>query len=271
MNSRILNLLNSYLKNRPALQIILVSLVLAVLVAMLDYSTGYELSVAIYYLFPIALSSWYAGRVSGLFLSIVSALCWLVVDHTSGHHYSHNIIPLWNATVRFGFFVVTAQLITALRIRLKTEKDMARTDDLTGIMNGRAFREAVQTVLRVAARHGRPAVLGYIDVDDFKRVNDELGHAEGDRVLRAVAATLQGFLRGTDLVGRLGGDEFVVFLPETTVSGANAAFRRILHRLRAEAKDHKWPIGFSIGVAVFKVPPRPWTKRSGLLMPLCTA
>ena len=132
---------------------------------------------------------------------------------------------------------------------------MAKLDGLTGVMNARAFGEAAQTILSIAARYGRPTAIGYIDLDNFKSVNDTLGHSEGDTVLIAVASILLESVRGTDLVGRLGGDEFAIFLPETTYSGAVTIFDKLRERLLKEARERVWPIGFSIGVAVFRTAP----------------
>jgi diguanylate cyclase (GGDEF)-like protein len=109
--------------------------------------------------------------------------------------------------------------------------------------------------LERARRHGRPLTLAFIDADDFKYVNDALGHAEGDALLITVAQTLRGSTRAVDAVARLGGDEFALLLPETDGDTA----RTLLHRLRAtlgEAMErHGWRVGFSVGAATFVEPP----------------
>ena len=247
--------INRFFKERSTRQLIGVSLALVGLIAGFDHATGYELSFSIFYILPVALASWYGGKHAGLFVSVFSAMCWLILDMTSSHRYSQLVIPFWNATVRLLFFVLTSQLLAALNAQLKREEDMARTDGLTGTMNGRAFREAAQTLFGVAARHRRPTVLGYIDLDNFKKVNDTLGHAQGDHLLKSVAAVLLNSVRGTDLVGRLGGDEFAVLLPETGERGARVVFGKLHEDLKREAVRGNWPIGFSIGVAIFPVPP----------------
>jgi diguanylate cyclase (GGDEF)-like protein len=111
------------------------------------------------------------------------------------------------------------------------------------------------TLFDLARRHQHTTALGYIDIDNFKSVNDTKGHAEGNRVLASVAAILLRSVRHTDLVGRLGGDEFAVLLPETPRAGAEELFARLQKQLRQEATDSGWPITLSIGVAVFRVPP----------------
>jgi len=91
---------------------------------------------------------------------------------------------------------------------------LAHHDSLTHLLNRAAFMEQLQSTLQLASLHGEPLALLFIDLDNFKRVNDSLGHLEGDKVLSTVADRLRACLRASDLVGRFGGDEFVVLLKE---------------------------------------------------------
>ena len=246
---------DAFLKERSPMLVTAACLSLILALAAVDHTTGYELSFSIFYLLPIAFATWYARLYHGVLLSIVSASVWLIVDITAGNQYSQPFIPLWNAGVRFLFFIVIALLLTTVRAQLKKERRMARLDGLTGVMNGLAFTESAQTILRIAERFERPTAIGYIDLDNFKSVNDTLGHAEGDHVLKTVASVLLASVRKADLVGRLGGDEFVVLLPETTSSGAGTVFENIRDTLLKKAEEQGWPIGVSIGVAVFLAAP----------------
>lgn len=221
----------------------------------LDFVTGYELSFSIFYLAPIALVSWYAGRAPAVVLCLLSAGTWLAVDMASGRPYSHAAIPIWNALVRLGFFAISASLLVALRAHLRAEQRLARRDGLTGLLNARAFRESVAPQLALAARHGRPCALGYLDFDDFKLVNDRFGHAEGDEVLVESAVVVGRRLRTTDLAGRMGGDEVAIFLPNTDARGAEALFAEIGRSLRDLFAARGWPVGASIGVAAFVAAP----------------
>ena len=247
--------IDAFLKERSSLQITVACLFLILALAAVDHTTGYELSFSIFYLLPIAFATWYAGMYHGALLSIVSASVWLIVDITAGNQYSRSFIPFWNAGVRFLFFIVTVWLLTTVRAQLEKERSRARLDGLTGVMNGFAFTESAQTILRIADRFGRPTAIGYIDLDNFKRVNDTLGHAEGDQVLKTVASALLTSVRKADLVGRLGGDEFVVLLPETTYPGAATVFENIHKSILKKAGEKGWPISLSIGAAVFLTAP----------------
>ena len=246
-----LRILKRSLDRRSPSQVIALGLAGVGLVGTIDHLTGYELSFSIFYLVPIALVTWYSQRWAGFSICGVSSIVWLFVDFTSGHTYSYGMIPFWNATVRLLFFLTTAYLLGELKTHLRHEEMLARTDGLTEVLNAHTFKDVTSRLLQLAARHQHPTVLGYIDLDNFKAVNDGSGHSEGDRVLQTVASTLSRRVRSTDVVGRLGGDEFAVFMPETGYAGAQKAFDGIREELIKVAAARGWPIGFSIGVAVF--------------------
>ena len=91
----------------------------------------------------------------------------------------------------------------------------AVTDNLTGLGNSRRFREALAAELKRSDRTGRPFSVVFVDVDDFKDINDRYGHVEADYVLASIGRAMASQLRGSDLVCRWGGDEFIILLPET--------------------------------------------------------
>ncbi|WP_454049013.1 GGDEF domain-containing protein [Cellulomonas sp. Marseille-Q8402] len=120
-------------------------------------------------------------------------------------------VPFWPPTwlVLSATTVVMSALVTYLVARLRL---LATTDDLTGALTRAAFDERAGLLLHDAARRGRPASVVCLDVDDFKSVNDTLGHAAGDAVLVRLVATWREQLEGDDLIGRIGGDEFAIVL-----------------------------------------------------------
>jgi diguanylate cyclase (GGDEF)-like protein len=231
------------------------ALTLIVAIGAADHLTGFELSLSIFYLLPVAVCAWYAGTWLGIAACIVSAAVWLLVDFTSGHPYSHPVIPYWNAGVRLSFFAIVAFLLVRLREALALQESLAQHDGLTGVLNARSFRQNYGLHMPLARRHRHGIALGYIDLDGFKSINDSLGHGAGDRLLKSVAAELASRLRASDAVARLGGDEFAVLLAESDLEGARALFADMRERLIAMAARAGWPVGFSIGVAVFHSPP----------------
>lgn len=246
---------NSILSARSFPQITILAAGITLLIGFLDKITGFELSFSIFYIAPIAMASWYGGRKLGLFLCVFSAVIWFTVDLISAHEYSHKAIPIWNAFVRLGFFIVISLLLARIKNTLKIEQEMADTDGLTALLNGRAFRESLTRLLDFCRRIKRPITLAYIDLDNFKKVNDTFGHTEGDRVLRVVGSGLARSVRSTDIVGRLGGDEFAVALPDTNKVQARTVIEKMHLQLMKEIGLHNWPIGFSIGVISFAPPP----------------
>lgn len=243
--------LNSLVDKRTPIQVTIICLSLVILFGAIDFLTGYEFAFSIFYLIPISIASWYIGRPYGLIISIISAIVWGIVDIATGHKYSHLAIPIWNTTVRLVFFTITTQLLSTLKIQFKIEEKLARTDNLTGTLNGRAFEETAIKLLGIAVRYSHPSVLGYIDVDNFKKVNDTLGHAEGDRVLKIIGIEILNSIRSTDCVGRMGGDEFAILLPEASRLDATFVFGRIQRQILNKANEYNWPISVSMGVAVF--------------------
>lgn len=241
-------------KPRTAL-LIAAGFVLIGLIGAFDYFTGGEIAFSIFYLIPISLIAWFTSRTMGLFMSIISAIIWLVVDLNTST-YSHPFIPYWNATVRLGFFLIVTLLLLTLKTTLKHEEKLAKTDSLTGVANARAFAELASLEIDRARRYRHPFAAAYIDLDNFKPVNDVFGHTTGDTVLQTVAGTLQANLRAVDLVGRLGGDEFGILLPETRPKQAAVAAHKVQKILLDAMQANNWPVTFSIGVVTFLRPPR---------------
>jgi diguanylate cyclase (GGDEF)-like protein len=130
---------------------------------------------------------------------------------------------------------------------------LADYDSLTEVLSRRRFKEELAHQLAKALRYDSPAALLFVDLDDFKAINDRLGHASGDRVLASLARLLRGRLRESDVMGRLGGDEFAVLLPRADGSQASAVADQLVKEIGAHAIDiegRKIVTGASIGIAL---------------------
>ena len=219
-------------------------------VGMVDFLTGYELAFSLFYLIPISLVTWFAGRRLGVMAAIASALTWYVADVVSGRPYSHPAVQFWNTGIRTSYFFIVMTLLAALRKTLEHEKELARVDHLTGAVNTRFFSYLAQREIDRSRRYKHTLTVVYIDLDNFKTVNDQFGHNTGDKVLRTVADTASGQLRVTDVMARLGGDEFAVLLPETGQEDAQLVISKVQRSLLDEMRKNNWPVTFSIGVLV---------------------
>lgn len=232
-------------------RLMIFSLVYVAILGLVDVATGFELSFSIFYLAPVALSAWYAGRLEGLVIATISATTWYLADMLAGHAYSSWWIAVWNALVRFGYFSITAHLLGLIKGRLELEHQLARTDSLSGALNRRAFREQLDYALALAARSGQAVTLAYIDLDDFKRINDQLGHAAGDETIRQVVRVLIESTRRIDIVARLGGDEFGLLLPGTDRNGADQLLKKVRIALGGASPNADHPVRCSIGAVTF--------------------
>lgn len=147
---------------------------------------------------------------------------------------------------------VTEARAQAEALRQATERlqELARIDPLTGVLNRRAFFEELSARLAQARRHGDRGVLLYLDLDNFKAINDGYGHAAGDLVLKRVAEVLRDGVRTTDLVGRIGGDEFVVWLDRVATVDQGKRIATLQAAIAAAAADYPTAGGFGASVGV---------------------
>lgn len=217
-------------------------------VCFFDIFTGDEVICTLFYLIPIAIITWFFSRLLGIVTAILNAFAWAFADIMSGHVYLHIAIFYWNSIVVFGIFLVVVLLLSGLKNSLEHEKALARTDYLTGVLNRRSFIDFLQIEIERSRRYKHPFSIAYVDLDNFKTVNDQLGHSEGDLVLRTVTNQARIQLRTTDICARLGGDEFAFLFPETGQEMVRIIISKLQFFLLGEMQKNKWPVTFSIGV-----------------------
>lgn len=249
-----MNILESIEKRSSPLVVFLGFLLIGV-IGVIDLLTGYEFAFSIFYVVPIFLITWVANKQMGFAASIASAVTWLLADEAPGHVYSHPFVPVWNTLIRLSFFVIITYLLSSLKDALQREKELARIDQLTTAVNSRYFRELVQLELDRSQRSQRQFTLAYIDLDNFKGVNDRFGHMAGDLALSSVVNSIKKMIRKTDVVSRLGGDEFALLLPETDQASASTVMNKLLSALTAEMQKNGWQITFSVGVLTCRTAP----------------
>ena len=229
---------------------------LVALIGFADYVTGSELSFSVFYLIPVVLAAT-VSHVAGIAVAVTAVVTWDMIDlATRVTPYEQLFVPVWNVVIRFLILWLVAALVAELEGRLTLERNLSRTDSLTQLANIRAFYDALESELSRIARTPRPLTVAYIDLDDFKAINDTHGHAAGDEVLALVASVLAAQVRKTDLPARLGGDEFAVLLPETDLEDALVQLTRLHTSLTSAVAARKCAVGFSIGAVTFAVPAR---------------
>ena len=229
-----------------------VALALVAVVGITDFASGGNLAFSPFYLIGVFIASTTDSRIGRVGIAVAAALAWVgsdVLNRSEG--YSHLLVPVWNTTARFIVFWLVGLLTFSLRKLLLHERLVSRTDGLTALANGRAFFEVSRTALARQRRSRQPLTLAYLDVDNFKAINDTLGHEAGDEVLRGVADTLAARIRESDFAARLGGDEFAVLLPDTDLDGAQRVLEDVRNALSDLAAREEWPVSFSIGSATW--------------------
>lgn len=244
----------NWLEQRPIWVRIPLKVLMIAFIGLVDHATGAEIAFSIFYLVPVATTAWIDGKLAGVCASLICGGVWLLADLKAGHEYTEPWIPYWNMTVRIGFFVIVAIMLSRLRLSQIRERELSRVDSLTGLWNARYFLELAGRETERSRRFARPITIAYIDLDNFKAVNDSKGHAEGDALLHEVGSQIRQGLRDQDVPARLGGDEFALLLPETSFENASVALRRLVESLRLMMKARHCPVTFSVGAVTFQTP-----------------
>jgi diguanylate cyclase (GGDEF)-like protein len=228
-----------------------ISMILLVLLGWLDYVTG-DYSLIVFYLIPVSLMAWFVTRTGGLMFCLLALVTRFCADAAASNFSLHSArIHYWNEFIEFLFLVIMSLLFSFLRRSLDSEKARANTDPLTGALNRRSFFGLAEYELNRSRRYDLPYTLAYIDLDNFKNVNDRYGHHTGDELLSMVAKTIADNIRSTDILARLGGDEFVLLLPETRSEAALAFLTKIHEHLQKTMTSNNWPVSFSIGSVTY--------------------
>jgi diguanylate cyclase (GGDEF)-like protein len=141
------------------------------------------------------------------------------------HWFSMKITPVHDVQERL---LVSHVDVTSLKAAELASTNLANVDALTGALSRLNFLNLAEQELQRSTRYGLPLMVLMMDLDHFKQINDRVGHAAGDAVLKRFVQTVSDVLRESDLMGRLGGEEFAVLLPNTAVEGGRALAQRII-------------------------------------------
>ena len=230
----------------PRLAILLSALMLAA-VGYLDYVTGVDVSVLPFYLVPLCLAAWRGPRWAWFVFAIGATVVWEISNRAAGRVDSSVALTWWNMTAVLSGYLLVGWLINLLRAQLSRARELSLTDSLTGLQNLRAFRATLYDLITLSHRSTLPLTVAYLDLDHFKDVNDSLGHAAGDAMLKAVAQALNASVRDSDVVARLGGDEFAIVLVNAQRAHASHVLAELHLRLNGLLRTFHDRASASIG------------------------
>lgn len=244
-----------YFTGQSKQAVIFIAFALLIAIGIVDHLISIDFSFIIFYLAPIFLGAWFIGPWAGAVLSVLSIAAWALADNIFIRPYTYPFAPYWNVTVYLASFLVATYLVTVLKTSLEQERQVSRSDFLTNAVSRRHFLELADAELNRARRYNHPFTAVYIDLDNFKQINDTFGHDVGDEVLMHVASTITDQIRATDILARLGGDEFMIFFPETGAEMAMAAIDKVRKVLLLAMGKNNWSVTFSFGMVTFATPP----------------
>jgi diguanylate cyclase (GGDEF)-like protein len=242
----------SILEKRTPKTITKLSFVLILILGVMQFLFSETVTIAPLYIFPILFSSWYGSKTTGILSAFLSTLVFIVIE-TAFNRVLPTLYELLLLSIPYlTAYVLLAILIINFRDVHRIEVYAADTDNLTGLHSARSFYVELANELLRSKRYDHVFSLAYLDVDNFKSINDSLGHTAGDELLKEVANCLVSSLRATDVIARLGGDEYACLLQETNQEKAKLPFLKTVDLLNKRMAKNRWDVSFSIGVMTFE-------------------
>jgi diguanylate cyclase (GGDEF)-like protein len=238
----------------PAIILLYCTLFL-LLLGWLDLFTGVY-SQFVFYLIPVSFAAWFVSERSGILFCLLSAAIHSVANEwPHSFQFTYSLLQYWNKLVELIFLIAMSLLFSALRENLDNEKKLARHDPLTDTLNRRSFYDLAEHEINRAQRYELPLTVAYLDLDNFKTINDNFGHQSGDELLIAVVEAIRSNIRSSDVLARFGGDEFVILLSDTSGESAVKFLNKVRDHLNEMVALRGWPVSFSIGVVTYAYPP----------------
>lgn len=243
------------LRNPHRLMVVAAGLTGVAVLGLLDGLSSPHVGFALFYALVIVAVTFNGGWVAGAIVAILAAGTGLISRLLYASTDVSPLAALWNLGNEVSVFVVLVLMTHQLRGMLDKLAAQSRTDLLTGALNTRGVLEAFERERSRARRNVSPLSLAFIDLDDMKRVNDELGHAEGDEMLRILSSSVMASIREFDVFGRVGGDEFALILPDTDEQKALLAIQRLRSVINRRTHARRPYISVSVGVVTFRRDP----------------
>jgi len=228
----------------------------------LDHATGPEIGFSLFYLLPVLAAGWWFGMPAALIASTAASVAWLLADEVN-HAGDHLLVTAWNGFTRVAIFTGIGWLAAHVRggrdrlaKLLDRERELGRVDLMTDLPNRRGFIERLLMEASRCRRSAQPICLAYLDLDNFKRVNDRYGHAAGDALLSQIGRAIRSTIRAGDLAARLGGDEFAILFWNADRAAVETIARRLIESVREVGRSYpEAELGASVGIAYFESVP----------------
>ena len=236
-----------YIASKSQGFILMVGLLLIILIGILDYVTGSGLEFDFFYLLPLSLITWYSTTKMAIATTAFVTLVWALANIFLGRIPPIWTRDLWNISVEFVSFLTIIGLLALLKSEVRKIDELASEDSLTGLANRRSFYRVAEAEMNRSQRFGSPFSVVYIDIDNFKTINDTQGHNVGDALLRKVATTIREQIRNVDTVARLGGDEFAILFSETDADETKQIIERTQSHLTDLATTHSYVLRKNTG------------------------
>ena len=224
--------------------------------AFVDVITGSETRLYPLYFIPIAIAGSRLGKLEAMLVAQFCTIAWLIANILDGTYFSSAWYWGINTLAQWCAFSFVAYLVARLHAATLKVEGEARVDPLTELPNVRGFNEHAIRLLELCHREQAPIVIAYIDLDNFKHVNDIQGHKRGNEVLQVAAQTMKSTFRTADLLGRVGGDEFIVMLPHAVADKAAETLERARAAIEAAMRLQNCDVTASLGAVAYDIAPR---------------
>jgi diguanylate cyclase (GGDEF)-like protein len=183
-----------------------------------------EIIFSLLYIIPLSLTLWFSNRIFSIIVFVIIIFYYLTINIIYIRSLDLFIIDVILKV--FCFIYIFVLLIIRKNLFIKEQKN-ARTDKLTNVLNRFSLYEKLSYEINASRRNKFPLTVSYIDLDNFKSINDNKGHKEGDKLLMHFTSEIAGNLRQTDYISRLGGDEFFLVLPNTVIENSKILLNKL--------------------------------------------
>jgi diguanylate cyclase (GGDEF)-like protein len=237
----------------PKSAILALSLSLVLGTGLIEGRIAPGLSLLVVYLLPIAFATWFMGLRPGLAIALLSGAVTAAAQILLQPNVQmpQIIASSWNAIVLVAVGGIVVDLLHRVKVADAIGQELSRIDAATGAINRRFFLELLEAEFNRAERYKFALTLAYIDLTNFDRLNEQLGHQAGDELLYQFIEQLSQALRSNDVVARLDGNEFALLLPQTNDVQAQQVFTRLHPQMKEVLKAESMHLEYSIGVATF--------------------